>query len=183
MRRKKEWVITWDPQTLKRCIDDLEAYARELDWKCERFRWKVAELIANAARKGFNGAIVDDLTQETQDATGEGPREAHVDVTVEWDGDGALVVASGEDAVWIEFGAGVFHNGAVGSSPNPLSAQNGLDFKIGTYGVNGVKEKWAFNEDGQTLWSYGTPAGMPMYKAIMAAIPQIADIAREVFQA
>lgn len=180
----KTWHITLSPASVAACIVDLKSYARSIEWKCETLRRRVALLMADVARKGFAGAIVDDLTEQTQDAIGEGPREAHVNVTVEWDGDGALVVAHGTDAIWVEFGAGVFHNGSVGQSPNPLSAQNGLGFTIGGYSRKEPKdkEKWAFVENGQTLWSYGTPANMPLYHAVLAARDQIADIAREVFE-
>ena len=180
---KKVWEIALlDPMSVQRCIDDLTAYRNLIDRKCETLRRRVAELIRDTAQKGFNGSIVDDLTETTEERTGKGPRKASVSVTWSRDGDNTLVIANGEDAVWVEFGAGVTHNGAVGSSPNPLSAENGLGFAIGTFGTNGSKDKWAFTENGQTLWSYGTPADMPLYNAILDAIPQISDIAREVFE-
>ena len=180
----KTWHITLSPASVAACIVDLKSYARSIEWKCETLRRRVALLMADVARKGFAGAIVDDLTEQTQDAIGQESREAVVDVTVEWDGDGTLVVAHGTDAIWVEFGAGVLYNGSVGQSPNPLSAQNGLGFTIGGWSKVEPKdkEKWAFTRDGKSYWTYGTQAEMPLYHAVLAARDQIADIAREVFE-
>lgn len=177
------WEVTLDEASVRKAIDGLEDYKRELDRKCETLRQRVAEVMSKTAQHGFNGAIVDDYTEKTQDQYGMGPRKASVSVSVNREGNAVLVIASGKDAIFVEFGAGVTHNGSVGQSPNPLAAQNGLPYLIGSHGIHGKDDKWAFTRDGQTYWSYGTPADMPMYEAVMTVIPQIADIAREVFGA
>jgi hypothetical protein len=81
----------------------------------------------------------------------------------------------------MEFGAGVYYNGAVGSSPNPLGT--GLGFTIGSYGKgNGRKEVWGYRgEDGEIHLTHGAPASMPLYKAVQSVSRDIARIAREVF--
>jgi len=92
-----------------------------------------------------------------------------------------LVIASGEDAVWVEFGAGVHHNGSVGSYPNPLAQGAGMD-AIGTYGHGrGAYDKWVFSEGGVKYWTYGTPAKMPMFNAVQTVISEIEQIYEEVF--
>lgn len=95
-------------------------------------------------------------------------------------GNVTVVVANGEDAVWIEFGAGVHYNGSVGSSPNPYGAK--LGFIIGGYGKgNGRKETWGFYEDGELKITHGTPAKMPMANAVTALCNEFPRIAKEVF--
>ena len=87
----------------------------------------------------------------------------------------------GEQAVFVEFGAGVYSNGSVGSSPNPWG--NDLGFTIGSYGLgNGKKTVWGFKgEDGQIHLTHGTPASMPLYRAVQSVRQDIVNIAREVF--
>jgi hypothetical protein len=81
----------------------------------------------------------------------------------------------------MEFGAGVYYNGAVGSSPNPLGTD--LGFTIGSYGKgNGRKEVWGYcGEDGEIHLTHGAPSSMPLYKAVQSVLRDIARIAREVF--
>ena len=94
---------------------------------------------------------------------------------------GAVVIAAGEDAVWVEFGAGVYHNGSAGSSPHPKGAE--LGFTIGGYGKGmGKRKTWGFYEDGELRLTHGAPAVMPMYNAMKTVCDEIASIAKEVFQ-
>ena len=159
---------------IEKAIQELLAYKQEIIRKTELLRQKVAARLADEARSGFNGAIVDDLTGKNS------PRLADVNVTVDDRDYVSVVVAEGEDAVWVEFGAGVYHNGSVGSSPHPKGAE--LGFTIGGYGKgNGKKEIWGFYEDGELRLTHGTPARMPMSQAMNTIINDIVSIAREVF--
>lgn len=159
---------------IEKAIQELLAYKQEIIRKTELLRQKVAARLADEARSGFNGAIVDDLTGKNN------PRLADVNVTVDDRDNVSVVVAEGEDAVWVEFGAGVYHNGSVGSSPHPKGAE--LGFTIGGYGKgNGKKEIWGFYEDGELRLTHGTPARMPMSQAMNTIINDIVSIAREVF--
>ena len=159
---------------IEKAIQELLAYKQEIIRKTELLRQKVAARLADEARSGFNGAIVDDLTGKNS------PRLADVNVTVDDRDNVSVVVAEGEDAVWVEFGAGVYHNGSVGSSPHPKGAE--LGFTIGGYGKgNGKKEIWGFYEDGELRLTHGTLARMPMSQAMNTIINDIVSIAREVF--
>ena len=159
---------------IEKAIKELLAYKQEIIRKTELLRQKVAARLADEARSGFNGAIVDDLTGKNN------PRLADVNVSVDDRDNVSVVVAEGEDAVWVEFGAGVYHNGSVGSSPHPKGAE--LGFTIGGYGKgNGKKEIWGFYEDGELRLTHGTPARMPMSQAMNTIINDIVSIAREVF--
>lgn len=153
-------------------ISELNKYKQEFMRKVETFRTRVAEALANEAKQGFNGAIVDDLT--------DGAEIASVNVSVTQRGDVSVVIASGEDAIWVEFGAGVYHNGSAGSSPHPKGAELGMI--IGGYGKGmGKKKVWGYREDGELKLTHGTPARMPMSRSVTTVCNDIAIIAREVF--
>lgn len=159
---------------IDRAIKELEEYKKGFEKKCEELRQRVSERIRQKAQEGFNGAIVDDLTAESG-----GARLAEVNVVTEEGDDVTLVIAQGTDAVWVEFGAGVYYNGAVGSSPNPYGAD--LGFTIGGFGENGKKETWGFYENGDLKITHGTPATKPMFHAVQYVLDDIGDIAKEVF--
>lgn len=159
---------------IDRALKELEQYKQDLIRKTEILRERIAERIADQSRSGFAGAIVDDLLKG-------GQRTAEVNVSVEVRDNISVVIASGEDAIWAEFGAGVYHNGSAGSSPHPKGAE--LGFTIGGYGKGmGKKETWGFYEDGVLRLTHGAPATMPMYNAVKTVCAEIADIAREVFK-
>lgn len=151
----------------------VEEFKTELKQKCERLEARLAEEVASIARQGFNSAVIDDWATE-------GPRPAGVTVTANTDGIGA-VVAFGADAIWVEFGAGVFHNGSVGSSPHPRGAELGMT--IGGYGHGrGKQEMWAYkDESGYLRWTHGTPTQMPMYRAAQEIATRFEPIVKEVF--
>ena len=164
----------FDPASIDAAVREIREYSEWVQRKTEELRQRVAYFIAKDASAVFNSAVADDLI-------GEGAVIGSVDVVVEDNGNMTLVIANGEDAVFMEFGAGVYYNGSVGSSPNPLGA--GLGYTIGSYGKgNGAKNVWGFKgSDGQLHLTHGVPASMPMYKAMMAVVNDIEQIAREVF--
>ena len=140
-------------------IREINEYKRDFIRKTEQLREKVAEFIRKDAQSEFNGAILDDLLSG-------GARYADVDVSVSDEGSVTLVIANGEDAIWVEFGTGVYHNGHSGSSPHPKGSE--LGFTIGGYGKGrGKKETWGFYEDGELMFTHGTPSVMPMYSAMV----------------
>lgn len=158
---------------IDRAMKELADYKQEILQKTELLREKVAERLADEAKNGFSGAVVDDLTRG-------GQRFAQVDVSVDNRGSVTVVVASGEDVVWVEFGAGVYHNGSPGSSPHPHGAELGMT--IGGFGKgNGKKEVWGFYEEGELKLTRGTPARMPMALAVTTVCNDIQAIAKEVF--
>lgn len=160
-------------QSIEGAIKELEQYKRDILKKTELLREKVADRLADEAQKGFNGAVVDDLVRG-------GKRYGQVDVSVDNRGAITVVIADGEDAVWIEFGAGVHHNGSPGSSPHPNGAELGMT--IGGFGKgNGKKDTWGFYEDGELKLTRGTPTTMPMARAVTTVCNEISEIAREVF--
>ncbi len=162
-------------EEINRAIRELELYKADFLNKVDILREKVADKLAFEAQNGFNNAIVDDVIKG-------GKKFANVNVSVSNQGSLSVVIASGEDAVWVEFGAGVHHNGAIGSSPNPNGKRIG--YTIGGYGKgNGKKETWGYydSDTGELKLTHGTPATMPMYHATQMVCNEIKSIAREVF--
>lgn len=160
--------------TLDEAIREIEAYQRELPQKAQRLREAVAQRIGDSAGVLFGGAVVDDMLN--------GTRYADVTVSIDSQENITLVIANGEDAVFVEFGAGVYHNGSAGSSPHPEGAR--LGFTIGSYGEgHGKRKVWGYREDGDgpLILTHGAPAAMPMYNAMKNVLDQIAEIAKEVF--
>lgn len=156
---------------IDRAIKELADYKQYIIQKTEQFREKVAEKLAEDVQKGFHNAIVDDVIQGEK-------RAAQVEVSVDNRGSISVVIANGKDAVWIEFGAGVYHNS--GGSPHPKGSE--LGFIIGEYGKGKGKQKtWGYYESGELILTHGTPASMPMMKAITNICEDIAQIAKEVF--
>lgn len=171
--RKKVISFGLSEREIDRAIKELEQYKQELIRKTALLREKVANRIAELAQSGFNGAVVDDVLKG-------GVKTAQVNVSVTDSGEVSLVIANGEDAVWAEFGSGVYYNGLAGSSPHPKGQE--LGFTIGGYGKGmGKKQIWGFYEDGELRLTHGAPATMPMYRAVKTTCDELAIIAKEVF--
>ena len=164
----------FNPASIDAAVKEIRDYAEWVKRKMDELRERVAYFIAKDASAVFNTAVADDLI-------GEGAVIGSVNVVVEDNGNMTLVIANGEDAVFMEFGAGVYYNGGVGSSPNPLGAA--LGYTIGSYGNgNGAKAVWGFKgDDGALHLTHGVPASMPLYRALQSVVNDIEQIAREVF--
>lgn len=171
---KKVISFTLDTKDIDKAIRELEKYKIDFQKKVDNYRNRLAEEIAVNASLNFGSAVLDDRVK------GE-PRKPDVTVSVSDKGNISVVVADGEDAIWCEFGAGVYHNGAVGTSPNPYG--NDLGFTIGSYGKGYGKAKaWGYYEDGELVITRGTPASMPMYNAVQEVTKRAIEIAREVWK-
>lgn len=162
---------------INEAIREINKFKQEFQRKVDLCRTRIAEEIANQASFNFDSSVMDDVINGS-------PRKPDVTVTFSDNGKIAVVVADGEDAVWCEFGAGVYHNGSVGSSPNPYG--NDLGFTIGSYGEgHGKQQAWGYyadpdNKDSLVI-TRGTPASMPMYNAAQEVMRKSIGIAREVF--
>ena len=175
--------FTLDAGSIDKAVRELKKYQTDFMEKCKLFREKIAERIAWSAAKGFSTATADTtFMRKTQGGrTPEPPRiGANVDVRVTHDDGYSIVFAEGEEALFIEFGAGVYYNTPVGSSPHPWG--EGMGYTIGSYGKgNGRKNVWGFFDGTDVVLTHGTPAAMPMYRGVNEAISAIDEIAREVF--
>ena len=159
---------------INRAIREVNQFKEDFRKKVDTYRKRIADEIAVQASLNFGNSTVDDVINGSS-------RTPDVQVSVSERGKVAVVIADGEDAVWCEFGAGVYHNGSVGSSPNPYGED--LGFTIGSYGKGyGKKQVWGYyDEDSNLILTRGTPATMPMYNAAQEIMRKSVEIAREVF--
>lgn len=186
---KKVITMSLDPASIDAAIKQIEEYKKDMLEKLDRLRRLVAITIQFSAQNGFSTGLVSDVFK------GGAPPDSNVSVTVNHNGgengEISVVIANGNDAVFMEFGAGVLYNGAAGTSPHPLIAQNPT-FTIGSYGKGyGRRRVWAlpkemWTEQGENgklvpMLTHGTPASMPMYKGEQEAVAQLASLVKEVF--
>lgn len=160
---------------INRAIKEIKQYKREVEQKLDIYRERLADEITKEAQTIFNSSTVDDVVK------GGSSHKADVDVSFSSSGNITVIVAIGEDAVWCEFGSGVYHNGSAGSSPNPYGAD--LGFTIGSYGLGrGKQSAWGYyDESKQLVITRGTPATMPMFNAAKIVASKAISIAREVW--
>lgn len=165
--------ISLSETSIDKALSDLGEYKADFIRKTEILKERIASELAHEAETGFNGAVLEDFTDGSQVM-------GNVDVSVDTRGDITVVVANGEDVVWIEFGAGVYHNGSPWTSPHPKGTELGLT--IGSYGKGyGKKKAWGYFDGTELKVTHGTPASMPMAKAVTKICNDIVTIAREVF--
>lgn len=163
--------LSFSHESINDAIKQIQQYKQSLASKNEEFVRKLAELGINVARV------------EIMHTKGDSNRPVLFETKVNSFGmfKQAIINMSGQDVLFIEFGAGVHYNGAVGSSPHPKGEEFG--YVIGSYGFGqGAKDYWYYvDESGAARKSYGTEASMPMYKASLAIMMEIQRIAKEVY--
>lgn len=153
-------------------ISGIEELQKELNYRARNVEKKLDELCRRLAEIGL---------QEAQVVLSGVDVETPTDVTVEKIPNGYAVVARGEQIAFIEFGAGVFYNGA---EPYPVQRPAGI-VGIGEYGKgHGKEEYWYYTDPttGKSAHTHGTKAAMPMYYATKEMEKNIEKIAREVFR-
>lgn len=166
------------PEGVNTAIRELQIQRAAMNFKPQRFRMKVAEKLKELADAQLSGAWHNDLVSG-------GKQSVFIPTIIEDDdmNDRTIVIADSGVAVFVEFGAGIHHNGGEGiifSSPHP----DGIDLAltIGSYPnggpSKGVNDTWS-SPVGET---YGTKAQMPMWTAMHLLEPHIAEIAKEVFK-
>ncbi len=172
---KRKITVELTESGIDKAIKELEEYKKDIKRKTALLQDRVAKRIEEEADKGFASAVVDDLVRG-------GYQKPDVTVNYTTQGDISVIVAQGEDAVWVEFGAGVYHNGNLGSSPHPRGSELGMT--IGGYGQGKGKQKsWGFKDaDGTLHVTRGTPAQMPLEKAVLSVLDELPQMAKEVFR-
>lgn len=150
---------------IQKAIKEINQYKKWIQEKEKLLCYKLSLIGANEASVRFSGAIYDGVND--------------VDITVDAIDKGYRITAKGKAVCFIEFGAGVYHNP---SEPYPNPRPEGV-VGIGEYGKgNGNRQGWFFNRDGETVFTHGTPAAMPMYYASEEMKSAVEEIAREVFR-
>jgi hypothetical protein len=161
----KKITIQLSEESIKAAIKDLEKYKRELGKK-------VQALIDAMVAHGEDYAI----NQVGHVDTGETLSSIHG----YRDGNKGVVVAGG-NAIWLEFGTGVRHNGSAGGSPHPVGAELGMT--IGEYGQGkGANPNgWWYYDGDKVKHTYGIPANMFMWRTARELERVAPELAREVF--
>lgn len=167
----KKISISLSEKSIQNAIKELNQYKNDLKRKNDEFVKRLAEL----------GIPI--INQNIASAAGDSDKSHNTYIKINSFGDysQATLVCEGHDLLFIEFGAGVFYNGSVGSSPHPKGAE--LGYTIGSYGKGqGKNDFWFYYADsGESVMSHGTESTMPVYKASIDIMQNIRRIAREVF--
>ena len=164
-------IEAFDKSSVDKAIEEVKAIKKEWRRKAKDAEKLIAEELANLINQNLmNVAIADDLINVKEH------QEVHTAPGVEARARGNTVTVYGKNAVFIEFGAGIYHNGGV---DNPLSKAVQFDTSIGSYGKGHGNEPYWFVA--HNLISRGTPAYMPINNAIEQIVPMIPTIVRQVF--
>lgn len=168
--------ISLSASSIEDAIRRLKDYKKDIKSNTKEVAVQTAKVLEENIKQGFNGSLYDFIIEEGSvmvDGVGRVP-----DVTVDSEptDDGAIVSAHGKEAVFVEFGAGVYFN--PGGAPHP--ARGGEIVAIGEYGHGYGKQKvWKLPDGSLT---HGTPASMPMWKGAQEIAKEVPEIAKEVFE-
>ena len=150
---------------IERAIRALKHYKRGFLDREKRLIEGLAEIGLKEASVRFTTAMYDGIND--------------VSVRLDETANGYVIVAEGKAVAFIEFGAGVYHNG---SEPYPNPRPNGI-VGIGEYGKGHGKQKaWGyFDESGELVITRGNPAAMPMWYASEEIKNSVLKVIKEVF--
>lgn len=166
-----------EADSIKNAIIELKATKRDWEQKAIQAATEVLREIAMQIRANLEAIPYTDEFINLKTHTIEQKKD-NIGV---WDltptNNGCRLTIKGKDVVFVEFGAGVYHNGS--GAENPLSELVEFDTDIGSYGKGqGLKPYWFVAHN---LASRGTPMYMPIYRAILAIKPEVPTIVRKVF--
>lgn len=165
-------IEAYNKQSVQNAIKEVKSVKQEWQRKARQAENIVAAELAKLINEELmNVAIADDL-KDTKTH-----QQVHSVPGVEARANGNTVTIYGENVVFIEFGAGIYHNS--GGNDNPLSKAVQFDTSIGSFGKGQGNKKYWFVA--HNLISCGTPAYMPIHNAIEAIKPQIPTLVRQVF--
>nr|DAR40326.1 MAG TPA: hypothetical protein [Caudoviricetes sp.] len=161
-----EITVSLNSGSLTNAVRELKKYQKWVREKTDLLAEKLAVIGASEASIRFARAQYDG--------------EKQAEISVEPIENGWKIVARGDSVFFIEFGAGVYFNGA---EPYPEPRPEGVS-NIGEYGQGkGKQNTWGYyGPDGELVLTHGTPAAMPMYHASREMEQEILRIAREVFR-
>lgn len=161
-----------DSRDIERAIKELREYRRELNAKLEKFIALLLQDGITVARAQLMSTVGDSV----QGIIGFGV-----------DNDGEIISATvsleGEDALFIEFGAGIAYNTG---KQHPLAGEFG--YGVGTYPSKNPPNKamnpgyWYYRENGELVRSIGTGASMPIFTAAETMRNNLIKRASEVFR-
>lgn len=164
-----------DANSIEKAIAELEDYREDLNNKLKLF---FNALLDNGIQvaKAYVASTQGDSELPTVSGT-----------TIDENGDiiSAEIHLLGKDVLFVEFGAGIAYNTGM---EHPYAAQFG--YGIGTYpsehppnrAINPGWWIYAHDEEGSPIWSIGTEATMPMYRAAESMRNECIQKALDVFR-
>ena len=161
-----------DANSVRNAIAELKEVRAEWLRKCNLLCETVAAMLADEIERNLSEIP---FTDDIKDIGSHQAVERFPMFGVEARGN--TVVVAGAEIAFVEFGAGAYYNGT--GSNNPLATEVSFDTTTGSYGKGQGNNKYWFIA--HNLISCGTPAYMPVYRAIEAVKPQIPTIARGIF--
>ena len=173
--------ITIDPFDLKsidKAIKAVNAFEKKYEKNVEEYKKRLAEECASYAQANFDNSWYNDYVDNGEDTYAFSAKTPNVICYSEEEQGKVVVKAEGDEAVWVEFGAGVHYNLNLGGNPNPFWDNTSLA-GIGQYGYGQGKNHAWIAPNGMTR---GTKAQMPMYNACIQTEQVAEDIAKEVFK-
>jgi hypothetical protein len=152
-------------QGIANAIKELKRFKQEFLDREKRLLEGLAEIGLKEASVRFTTAMYD----------GTNDVSVHLDVSK----NGYAIVADGQAVAFIEFGAGVYHNG---SEPYPNPRPQGV-VGIGEYGKGQGKQKaWGYyDENDELVITRGNPAAMPMWYASEEIKNSVLKVVKEVY--
>lgn len=169
-------------ENLDNILNSARNLNNDLDNNMRKFLERVSQRLSDLISI-YSTGVTSDVTVKV-----EGTRKSPVYTPEIWTSNGftttytindrsaALTVNGGKDLMFIEFGAGY------GVKENPLSKKISTPTQRGSYGKGqGIYEYWYFSINGQKYMGVGTPASMPICKAIEQVQTELETIAKGVF--
>lgn len=177
---KKTLKVDLSVSSIRQLQKELEKYRDSLTYKCELLVKRLAEAGISVIDENMSKASF--TVDEKGIQSGADPQH-YTQVKINTFGDYARadLIVKGTELLFIEFGAGVYYNGAAGISPHPKGEEFG--YVIGSYGKgHGVQKVWGYYADnGELILTHGVEATMPVYKASLEIMQNVVKIAKEVF--
>lgn len=155
----------FDPDSIKKSYEIMKRYSDTFEQRCDTFCQRLLEQGVEIAKKQFSATEYDGPTEE-------------ITVTVEKVGENWQLTASGTQVFFIEFGTGVYFNGAESYPGRPVGVVG-----IGQYGKGlGKNEGWYYGTgDGEAEYTHGNRSAKAMFAADLQVRAMIETIAKEVF--
>lgn len=162
----KKITLTLDTKSIDNAIEELQGYKVELNSKTE----KLLDLMLEHGEDYAINELGHIDTGETLSSI-YGYR----------DGDKGVILAGG-NAIWLEFGTGIRHNGPAGGSPHPKGTELGMI--IGEYGQGKGANPggWWYYDGDEVKHTYGIPATMFMWRTSRELEESATELAKEVFK-
>lgn len=156
--------MSLSPHSIDKAIEELNAYQKNIDFKINELCRRLAEMGAVNVSLGYARAIYNG--------------QKDISVTVKEIPNGYAIVASGEDVLLVEFGAGATYGYG-----HPQASKHGMG--PGTYpdgkGHWNDPNGWWIPKEAGGGHTYGNPPNPVMYETAKELRNKILEIAREVF--